>query len=127
MIVLDASALIAHLSPDDTHHDAAGSVLLDAIDAPLLVHPLSLAEVLVGGVRIGNGAKMLADVHAIGVRLADRDDGEPMRLAELRAATRLTLPDCCVLDVAVNHRATLATFDRALATAARRLGIDVVP
>jgi len=85
MIVLDASALIAHLNPSDTHHDVATSILLEAAQEPFLVHALTLAEVLVAGARTGRSAEMWADLLAAGVRLADRDDDEPLRLADLRA------------------------------------------
>jgi predicted nucleic acid-binding protein len=47
-------------------------------------------------------------------------------LAELRVRTGLKLPDCCVLDVALQHRAAVATFDDRLARVARDLGLDVV-
>lgn len=127
MIVLDASVLVAHLYPYDAHHEVATSILLDAADERLLVHALTLAEVLVGGAKIGKGADMLADLQAAGVQLADRDESEPLRSAELRATSGLKLPDCCVLDLAVTNGARLATFDRALATAARRHGVTVVP
>lgn len=127
MIVLDASALIAHLNPSDTHHDVATGILLEAAEEPLLVHALTLAEVLVAGARAGRSAEMWADLLAAGVRLADRDDDEPLRLADLRASAGLKLPDCCVLDAAMTNDASLATFDRALAMAGRRLGIVVIP
>lgn len=127
MIVLDASVLVAHLRPLDAHHDAATSLLLDAADESLLVHALTLAEVLVAGVKIGKGAEMQADLKAAGLSLARRDDDEPLRLAELRAKTGLKLPDCCVLDSAQTNAAKLATFDHALAAAARRLGVAVMP
>lgn len=127
MIALDASVLVAHLFPFDAHHDAATSILLDAAEEPLLVHSLTMAEVLVGGVRIGKGAEMLADLLAAGIVIASRDDDEPLRVAELRATTGLKLPDCCVLDTAKANKAKLATFDGALATAAHRLGVFVLP
>jgi len=50
-----------------------------------------------------------------------------LRLAELRAASGLKLPDCCVLDIAISNHASLATFDDALAVAARRRDIAVLP
>ena len=127
MIAVDASILIAHLDPGDAHHAAARQVLTEAVTAPLIAHGLTLAEVLVGGVRVHRGAEMLADLHGIGVRLAPRDDGEPLRLAGLRVETGLRLPDCCVLLTAVVNGATLATFDDGLARAARRLRIPVLP
>ncbi|HEU0190399.1 MAG TPA: type II toxin-antitoxin system VapC family toxin [Mycobacterium sp.] len=126
MIALDASVLIAHLSPTDAHHRAATALLLDGTPGQLLVHPLTMAEVLVGGVRIGQGAAMLDDLRAAGIVVAAGDDGEPLRLAELRSTTGLKLPDCCVLGIAIAHRASLATFGGALAAAARRRGISVI-
>ncbi len=127
MIVLDASVLIAHLDPADTHHQAATALLLTGTPGQLLVHTLTLAEVLVGGVRIGQGAVMRDDLYAAGIGLAPHDHAEPLRLAELRATSGLKLPDCCVLDVATHQQATLATFDDALASAARRRRVTVEP
>ena len=127
MIVLDASVLIAHLNPLDSHHEAATRLLLDVPPGSLLVHSITLAEVLVGGARIGRGAQMHADLQAAGVRLADHDEQEPLRLAQLRATTSLKLPDCCVLDTAISNNASLATFDNALATAARQRRVAVLP
>ncbi|MCZ2404576.1 type II toxin-antitoxin system VapC family toxin [Paenarthrobacter sp. Z7-10] len=127
MIVLDAIVLIAHLNPNDAHHDAATQILLSASPSSLLVHSITLAEVLVGGARIGRGAEMYADLMAAGVRLADHDEQEPVRLAQLRATSGLKLPDCCVLDTAINNDASLATFDHALVRAARTNGMAVLP
>lgn len=127
MIVLDANVLIAHFGPGDVHHAAATRLLLEAGRDTALVHALTLAEVLVGGVRTGRGRDLRDDLVAMGVRVAGRDDDEPLRLAELRVSTGLKLPDCCVLDVALRRPASLATFDSALADAARSRGIAVVP
>jgi predicted nucleic acid-binding protein len=127
VITLDASVLIGHLHPLDAHHDAATRLLLDADPGSLLVHALTLAEVLVAGVRVGQGAQMLGDLRAAGIVLARRDDDDPLRLAELRATTGLRLPDCCVLDAAITNAAAVATFDKALAAAAHRLGIPTLP
>ncbi len=125
MIALDASVLIAHLNPVDLHHKAATAILVDGTPGQMLVHTLTLAEVLVGGVRIGQGASMREDLRAAGIVVAPHDDGEPLRLAELRAISGLKLPDCCILDVAIHRQASLATFDEALATVARRHGVPI--
>lgn len=127
MIVLDASILIAHFNPNDTHHDAATQVLLDSSPGTLVAHTVTMAEVLVGGVRVGRGAQMRADLESIGIQLADHDEQEPLRLAELRATSRLKLPDCCVLDTAIINGASLATFDGDLSAAARQRAIRVLP
>lgn len=126
MITLDASVVIAHLQPRDPHHQTATACLREYADGDLLIHPLNLAEVLVGGVRTGHGHEMLADLHAIGIRPVNHTDDEPLRLATLRAETGLKLPDCCALDVALTSESALATFDDSLAEAARRRRVTVV-
>ena len=125
MIAIDASVLIAHLNPADPHHHLATQILLAASPGQMLVHAITLAEVLVGGVRVGQGLSMRNDLHAAGIVVAPSDDQESLRLAELRVNTGLKLPDCCVLDVAMRNRANLATFDEALASEARKLGLTV--
>jgi predicted nucleic acid-binding protein len=125
MIALDASVLIAHLNPAGLHHQAATAILLAGTPGQMLVHTITLAEVLVGGVRVGRGASMRDDLRSAGIAVAPHDDGEPLRLAELRATSGLKLPDCCILDVAIHYQASLATFDEALAVVARRHGVPV--
>jgi predicted nucleic acid-binding protein len=127
VITLDASVVIAHLAPDDPHHDAASGLLSAAAAEDLVMHSLNLAEVLVGGVRVGRGQEMLEDLQAIGVRVAKRPDGEALRLAHLRVASGLKLPDCCALDTALSTGSTLASVDQGLATAARAFHLRVLP
>ncbi|WP_169747951.1 type II toxin-antitoxin system VapC family toxin [Pseudonocardia acaciae] len=127
MITLDACVVIAHLSPRDPHHRAATDYLRRSVSEDFVIHPLNLAEVLAGGVRAGRGQEMLADLEAIGIREAERQAGEPLRLANLRLRTGLKMPDCCALDTAMTTGSTLATFDDALAAAARRHHLDVTP
>lgn len=51
---------------------------------------------------------------------------EPIRVARVRAETRLKLPHVYVLATAIELDATLATFDKRLADAARERGVEVV-
>lgn len=127
MIVLDASIVIAHLDPVDPHHRAATELLAEAEVGKLLIHPLTLAEVLVGGVRVGTGAGMREDIRAMGIEVAPLDEDHPLRLAELRVTAKLKLPDCCVLDLSLHRQGALATFDADLAEAASERGIVVLP
>ncbi|MEI4272486.1 PIN domain-containing protein [Klenkia sp. LSe6-5] len=126
MIAVDASVLIGQLAGSDAHHERASELLDEVRVRTLLAHQVTAAEVLVGGVRIGRGAEMSADLQRLGVEVVPTDDGAPLRLAELRVRTGLKLPDCCVLDVALQRRAALATFDDRLARVARGMGLDVV-
>lgn len=127
MIVLDASLVIAQLSARDPHHQRASTYLREAAGHRFLMHSLNLAEVLVGAVRAGRGEELLSDLQDMGIEVADRAEGEPLRLASLRAESGLKLPDCCALDTALQTGFTLATFDEALAAAARAAGVTVAP
>jgi len=126
-IVLDASAVIAHLAAGDPHHAAATRLLSDHATARLFVHSVNLAEVLVGGVRAGRGREMLDDLTSLGVNVAEPVADEPLRLAELRIETGLKLPDCCALVVAATRRLPLASFDDRLRRAATAIGLPALP
>lgn len=127
MITLDASVVIAHLHPHDPHHPVATDYLRAIAGERMLMHPLNLAEVLVGGVRARRGEEMLADLHAIGLRPTEPSEGESLRLATLRVTSGLKLPDCCALDTALTTGSALATFDVDLAAAARQRHVTVTP
>lgn len=92
----------------------------------MLVHTVTLAEVLVGAVKVGRALSMRDELRAAGIAEASHDVDGPLRLVGLRAVSGLKLPDCCLLDVAIRDRASLATFDAALAAAARLHHVAVV-
>lgn len=126
MIVLDASVLIAAMTPHDSHHAAAISLLatLDEGSASL-IHSVNLAEVLVGQVAYGLEESAALEIAASGVEAIGTDVDSPVRLARLRASTKLGLPDCCALDAALETGYAIATFDERLARAATSLGIPL--
>lgn len=109
MIAVDASALIAFLDPSDAHHHAAVAAVVTATP-PLLVHPITAAEVLVGPTRLGVADQVWADLAAVGVEV-DESLIDPWQLARLRVDTGCKLPDCCVLALAARHDVELITFD----------------
>lgn len=127
MIVLDASVLIAHFDATDCHHSRAGELLLLAADEArhLGASPVTLAEVLVGPARAGRIDRAAAALGQLGVRPVDLPRDAAMRLATLRAATSLKLPDCCVLLAADQAAGALATFDDRLADVARSHGLTI--
>lgn len=123
MIVLDASVIIAHLG-DDAHAEQALEIL-DTEDE-LAIHPLTLAECLVGPARLHREAEAMATIERLGIELAPCPVGQPLAIARLRATSRLKLPDCCVLVSALQASATVGTFDTTLARAATRLALAVL-
>lgn len=126
MIALDANVVIAFLDPNDRHHQRAVALLEEHAAAGFRMHQLTLAKVLVGAVRTGRGNQLLDDLSTIGIITHQSSSYEPLILAELRAATGLKMPDCCVLAVAQHGSLPLATFDEQLARVARELGVQVL-
>jgi predicted nucleic acid-binding protein len=115
VIVADASLLIAWLDDRDRHHREAIEALASV--ERFVVHPLSLAEVLVHPARHGREGDVLARIETIGMVLSGQSL-DPVRLARLRATTRLKMPDCVVLACAETHGLPVVTFDDALRSAA---------
>lgn len=126
MIVLDASVLIAYLDGCDDHHEAAESLLADAIDDDLGVNPLTLAEVLVVPARTGRMDVVLSVLRDLDIASLPFPHDTAVRLAELRASTCLRMPDCCVLLAAQDTGASIASFDARIAQAAESRGLAVL-
>ncbi len=123
---LDASVLIALMNAGDAHHrDAVTLVRRAAIAGDLIAHLLTIAESAVGAAEHGRLQQVRDAFAGLGLATAPGDPYQPWRLAELRARTRLALPDCCVLDVALESQGALATFDVRLAAAAHEHGVPV--
>ena len=66
-----------------------------------------------------------AALDRLGVTAVELSAHAGPALAEIRARTRLRMPDSCVLLTAESRRAELATFDEHLAAAARGRGLLV--
>ncbi|MGI8523178.1 MAG: type II toxin-antitoxin system VapC family toxin [Nocardioides sp.] len=128
MIVLDASAVIATLDDQDAHHRAALAIMRKAslADQALLMHPVTLAEALVGVVDTEREAATMAALEAREIVIEPFARADAAAVAHIGASTGLRMPDACVLSIAVETRGELATFDVRLAREARRLGIDVL-
>jgi predicted nucleic acid-binding protein len=127
VIVLDASLVIAHLSTGESNHHRATATIASAIGSGMWMSPVNLAEVLVGYARDGRLAQGVADIGSIGIEEWPMPSDAAIRLADIRAATGLKLPDCCVLVTAETSGAAVASFDARLRDAAVRRGLRVVP
>ena len=126
MIVLDASVLIAHLDERDGHHERAERLLAESGVEPLGSSTITLAETLVAPTRAGRLADVTAALEQLGVAELPLGDGGATRLAQLRVDAGCKLPDCCVLLAALEHGATVASFDSALIDAASRVGLSTL-
>ncbi|WP_166983010.1 type II toxin-antitoxin system VapC family toxin [Paramicrobacterium fandaimingii] len=125
MIVLDASVVFAILSREDDHHDRAEFFFRSTFSDGYLAHSLTLAEILVGPIRARRETVALRALDGLGISEWAPGAGGAARLATLRAEASLKLPDCCVLDAAIETGSSLATFDQRLASAAAALGVRV--
>jgi predicted nucleic acid-binding protein len=126
VIVLDARVLIAHLDGVDGHHDAARSLLEASSGETLGASTISLAETLVAPARAGRLADAEQALRRLGVDELVLGKNAPARLAEMRAQVGLKTPDCCVLLATKEHGGTMASFDRDLLAAARRMGLETL-
>jgi predicted nucleic acid-binding protein len=126
MIVLDAVTVIAHLDPANVHHQAAVAVMREALPNKALIHPVTMAEVLVGPARAGAAHTVYAALLAEGIQIWTPESAQPQRVADLRAASGLKLPDCYPLDTAEQTGSKLATFDHQLAKRAAQRGVTVL-
>lgn len=126
-LVIDANVLIAAMRKDDAHHAAAKRILRSgAVTSRLIAHPVTIAESAVGAARSGLAARLKMAYGGLGLEATEIDDAGPWRAAQLRADTGLSLLDSFVLDTAIAHKGTLATFDQRLAATAVAKGVQVM-
>jgi predicted nucleic acid-binding protein len=124
VIVADANVVIAATTPGHVHHAAARRIVVEHGRAGIALHSLTLAEVLVGPARAGAEAQARRTLAAAGFEPAP--DPAPEDLALVRATSGLKMPDACVLALAEQTAAPLATFDERLAREARARGLVVL-
>ncbi len=125
MIVLDASVLIGHFEPADAHHAQATALLKSRASESFAASVVTLAEVYVGAARAGQADRLAQLMARLQIESLDLPAGAARRLGELRAATNLKMPDCCVLYTAEHHSAVIASLDEKLAGRAADLGLTV--
>jgi predicted nucleic acid-binding protein len=125
VIILDASVLIGHFEPADSHHADATALLKAHLTDSFASSVVTLAEVYVGASRAGQADRLDQLLAQLAIRSLDLPAEAAHRLGELRATTGLKLPDCCVLYTAERHSAALGTFDDTLANHAANIGLTV--
>lgn len=124
-VVIDAGVLIALYNDNDLHHRWAVDFLIQSTNSELHMSSLNLAEVIVQPIRQGVLEKLISGIKGLGVELTGVSQEAAIALAGLRATTNLPMPDCCLIALAQDKKASLATTDKGAAKAARALGLDV--
>lgn len=124
-MVADANVVIAASTPGHVHHHEAVRIVAEFGLVGIVLHSLTMAEVLVGPAKARSQAAARDRLTAAGFMLVPNGDPAPEVLAEVRATTSLKMPDACVLATAEHLRADMATFDERLAREARARGVTV--
>jgi predicted nucleic acid-binding protein len=124
-MVLDASVLIGHFEPADSHHADARALLKAHLTDSFASSVVTLAEVYVGASQAGQADRLDQFLAQLAIRCLELPADAAHRLGELRTTTGLKLHDCCVLYTAERHNAALATFDDALAKRATNIGLTI--
>jgi predicted nucleic acid-binding protein len=126
VIVADANVVVAASTPGHVHHAAARRIVLDHGGDGIVLHSLTLAEVLVAPARTGQELQVRQKLADARFGLSPLGDPPPEHLARVRATAALKMPDACVLATAEQLRVPLATFDRRLAQEASARGTVVL-
>jgi predicted nucleic acid-binding protein len=127
LYILDADVLIAVSDPANTLHADATRTLATVPADQRRIHPVNLAEVLVGPARAGLAEAAAADWAHLGVVALPGDCVTPAQVATVRAQCAVRLPDAYALASAIHAGVCLVTFDERLRGAAQRAGVTVLP
>ena len=115
-IVFDANVVIALLDSNNIHHDQAVEVYLASASSSIHLSALTYAEILTHPA----GTKNLANLSAGGFEVEEISTELAIDIAKVRQATRLKMPDACVLALAKHLDCELITADRQLADKAKQ-------
>lgn len=124
-LVLDASVMIALYNDKDIHHNWAIDLMFQSTAETFHMSSLNLAEVAVQPTKLGVAQKFFAGISGLNLQVSGLSEQDGLELAQIRAFTNVPMPDCCVIQLAQTKLAPVATADRALAKAAKSLGIEV--
>ena len=98
MIVLDASALIAHLDADDAQHERAVERMIELAEHPLGCSSITLAEVLVGPARAGRldaAERVVRELGVTEIRLGEGAARASLSSERRRVSSCPTAAYCC--------------------------------
>jgi predicted nucleic acid-binding protein len=127
--VLDTDVVIAALDRTDAHHRSSAKALLKLIEreVPLLLSTVNYAEALVRPAEDERELRAACDAIAVlGVRLV-APTPPVARDAARHRSLGISLADGFAIATAQAHGASLATFDRRVRRAVRRLDVALTP
>ena len=113
-LILDSDALLAVMNSEDIHHKSIKKRLLQSKDH-LSISVVSYSEALVYPFEKNNYVAMSESIMAFVDEIVDVTVSIATKAAQLRAATKIKLPDALIAATAIEHGLTLLTFDEKLA------------
>jgi predicted nucleic acid-binding protein len=124
-VVLDAGVIIGLYDDNDPHHKWAVDFMFQTTADKLLMSAINHAEILVYPIKSGVKDKFKAGIEGLGIKLDTDSLLDTEQLATLRTETGLKMTDVCAIHLAASEDSILATTDKAVAKAAKSLGIEV--
>ena len=124
-VILDSSALIALYSDYDEHHEWAMRIFAETLESQLAMPVLTYAEALIHPLRAGKKNLFEAGIRGLGIQISSISAEAIDQIAELRASTKLRMPDVVVLNEAISTDSAIATTDQLLAKTANSFSITV--
>ncbi len=127
-MILDSSAFIAFLNLSDSHNLVSTNVIENRRTAEsLFLHEVSLAECLAYSQSEQETQSIIAVATSLRIVIAESRGLEAaFRVSQIRERTGLNLPDCYVLDAAIENSESLLTFDKRMNKSAKQLGITTL-
>lgn len=124
-VILDSSVLIALYNDSDKHHQWAMRILLETLESKLAMPVITYAEALIHPLRAGKKKEFEAGVRGLGIEVCSIPSESMNQIAELRASTKLRMPDVVVLNEAMTTDSAIATTDQLLAQTASSFSLPV--
>lgn len=130
MIVVDCSYTLACVMPDEQRPMALDQLITDRLLAPV-IWPIEVANGLRNSLRRkrlneGHLQAICTDIMALEIEVLAPNQQSVTQFLDAALRHDLTSYDASYLELALQHRCTLATLDNGLADAARRAGLQVL-
>ena len=113
-LILDSDALLAFMNIADIHHKSIVKRLLYGPDG-FSISVVTYSEALVHSFETGKHELMFERIDSLVTEIFDVTPAIARTSAQLRAATKIKLPDALIAATAIEKGLTLLTFDEKLA------------
>ena len=124
-LVLDAGVVIGLYNDQDAHHRWSIDFMFQTTADKLHISAINYAEIIVSPMKLGMEQKFLQAIQGLGLSIGSVDSQDVMELSKIRNETGLRMTDVCAIQLALKKECPLATTDKAVAKAAKGLGVEV--